>query len=84
MILCISITYVHRHVFSNTIKHVLTYGTIETTIEATKLALQDDARDGGFILSAGSDILGTNKYENVKVMIDTVKLKSMELILLED
>lgn len=53
--------------------YVLTYGSKETTIEVTKQALQDAAKGGGFILGAGSDILGTCKYENVKAMIDTVK-----------
>jgi uroporphyrinogen decarboxylase len=53
--------------------YVLTYGSKETTIEATKQALQDAAKGGGFILGAGSDILSTCKYENVKAMIDTVK-----------
>ena len=53
--------------------YVLTYGSIETTIEATKEALQDAATSGGYILGAGSDILSTCKYENVKAMIDTVK-----------
>jgi len=52
--------------------HVLTYGSVETTVEATKQALQDAAESGGYILGAGSDILGTCKYENVKAMIDTV------------
>ncbi len=51
----------------------LTYGTVETTVKATKKAIQDAAESGGFILGAGSDILGTCKYENVKVMVDTVK-----------
>jgi len=53
--------------------YVLTYGSIETTVKATKQALQDAAKGGGYILGAGSDILGTCKYENVKAMIDTVK-----------
>ena len=53
--------------------NVLTYGSIETTVEATKQAIQDAAEGGGYILGAGSDILGTCKYENVKAMIDTVK-----------
>jgi len=52
--------------------YVLTYGSIEATIEATKQALQDAAIGGGFILGAGSDILSTCKYENVKAMVDTV------------
>ena len=43
------------------------------TVEATKHALQDAALGGGFILGAGSDILSKCKYENVKVMIDTIK-----------
>lgn len=51
----------------------ITYGSIETTIEATKQALQDAAESGGYILGAGSDILSTCKYENVKVMVETVK-----------
>ena len=53
--------------------YVLTYGSVETTIEATKQALQDAAKGGGYILGAGSDILSTCKYENVKAMVDTVK-----------
>jgi len=53
--------------------YVLTYGSIETTIEATKQALQDAAYNGGYILGAGSDILSTCKYENVKAMVETVK-----------
>ena len=43
------------------------------TVEATKHVLQDAAIGGGFILGAGSDILSKCKYENVKVMIDTIK-----------
>jgi len=53
--------------------HVLTFGSVETTIAATKQALKDAAEGGGFILGAGSDILSTCKYENVKAMVDTVK-----------
>ena len=53
--------------------YVLTYGSVESTIEATKFALQDAAEGGGYILGAGSDILSTCKYENVKTMVDTVK-----------
>ena len=53
--------------------YVLTYGSLETTIEATKQALQDAAESGGYILGAGSDILSTCKYQNVKAMVETVK-----------
>ncbi|MHA1489998.1 MAG: uroporphyrinogen decarboxylase family protein [Promethearchaeota archaeon] len=53
--------------------YVLTYGTREETINATIQAIKNAAIGGGYILGAGSDILGTCKYENVKVMIDTVK-----------
>ena len=53
--------------------HVLSYGTVKDTIEATKKALNDAAIGGGYILGAGSDILDTCKYENVKAMVDTVK-----------
>ena len=53
--------------------YVLTYGSVESTIETTKQALQDAAVGGGFILGAGSDILSTCKYENVKAMVETVK-----------
>ncbi|MFW9952554.1 MAG: uroporphyrinogen decarboxylase family protein [Candidatus Thorarchaeota archaeon] len=52
---------------------MLTYGSVEKTIDTTKQALQDAGRGGGYILGAGSDILGTCKYENVKAMVDTVK-----------
>ncbi len=53
--------------------YILTYGTTEDTINATKQAIKDAANGGGYILGAGSDILGTCKYENVKAMIETVK-----------
>ena len=53
--------------------YVLTYGSLEATIDATKQALQDAAESGGYILGAGSDILSTCKYENVKAMVETVK-----------
>jgi hypothetical protein len=53
--------------------YTLTFGTVESTIEATKQAIKDAGPDGGFILGAGSDILGTCKYENVKTMVDTTK-----------
>ncbi|MHA2391807.1 MAG: uroporphyrinogen decarboxylase family protein [Promethearchaeota archaeon] len=53
--------------------YVLTFGTVEDTIESTKQAIKDAAEGGGYILGAGSDILGTCKYENVKAMVDTVK-----------
>ncbi|MHA2287433.1 MAG: uroporphyrinogen decarboxylase family protein [Promethearchaeota archaeon] len=53
--------------------YALTYGSKETVINDTKQAIQDAAVGGGFILGAGSDILGTCKYDNVKAMIDTVK-----------
>ena len=53
--------------------YVLTYGSVDSTIEATKQALLDAAEGGGFVLGAGSDILSTCKYENVKAMVDTVK-----------
>ena len=53
--------------------YVLTYGSKEMVIETTKHALQDAAIGGGFILGAGSDILGSCKYDNVKAMTDTVK-----------
>jgi len=53
--------------------YILMYGSKEETVEATKQPLQDAARGGGYILGAGSDILGTCKYENVKAMVDTIK-----------
>ncbi len=52
---------------------ILTFGTIEDTINATKQAIMDAASGGGYVLGAGSDILGTCKLENVKAMIQTTK-----------
>jgi hypothetical protein len=51
----------------------LTYGSVEDTIKATKQCLLDAAEGGGYILGAGSDILGTCKLENVIAMVQTVK-----------
>lgn len=51
----------------------LTYGTVETTVKATKKAIDDASKGGGFILGAGSDIIGSCRYENVKAMVETVK-----------
>lgn len=50
---------------------VLTYGTVKETIEMTKQCIDDAAEGAGYILGAGSDILGTCKLANVKAMIKT-------------
>ena len=53
--------------------YILTFGSVESTIDATKQAIQDAAEGGGYILGAGSDILGSCKYENVKAMVSAAK-----------
>ncbi len=53
--------------------HLLTYGSKEEIINSTKQQILDAAPGGGYILAAGSDVLETCRYENVKLMIDTVK-----------
>ncbi|MHA1341141.1 MAG: uroporphyrinogen decarboxylase family protein [Promethearchaeota archaeon] len=51
----------------------LTFGTKDEVISMTKQCIKDAAIGGGYILGAGSDILGTCKLENVKIMIETAK-----------
>ncbi|MBD3186616.1 hypothetical protein GF325_07310 [Candidatus Bathyarchaeota archaeon] len=52
---------------------VLTFGSVHDTIEMTKQCIADAARGGGYVLGAGSDILGTCKLDNVRAMVSTVK-----------
>ncbi|MBD3185886.1 hypothetical protein GF325_03570 [Candidatus Bathyarchaeota archaeon] len=51
----------------------LCVGTAEYTRDITKQCIKDAAAGGGFILSAGANILATTKIENVQVMIETTK-----------
>ncbi|MBD3351394.1 MAG: hypothetical protein GF364_07900 [Candidatus Lokiarchaeota archaeon] len=51
----------------------LTFGSVEETIKMTKECIDIAAAGGGYILGAGSDILGTCKIENVKAMTETAK-----------
>jgi len=51
----------------------LTFGTKEEVIFYTKQCITEAGQGGGYILGAGSDILGTCKLENVKIMIETAK-----------
>lgn len=52
---------------------VLSFGTVEETIKATKKCILDAAEGGGYILSPGANIIDTVKVENVQAMIETVK-----------
>ncbi|MHA1683435.1 MAG: uroporphyrinogen decarboxylase family protein, partial [Promethearchaeota archaeon] len=52
---------------------ILSYGTVEETIEITKKCILDAAEGGGYVLAPGSDVLGTIKIENFKAMVETVK-----------
>ncbi len=52
---------------------ILSYGSVEDTVKATKHALLHAAEGGGYILAPGSDVLGTVKLENLQAMIETTK-----------
>lgn len=52
---------------------VLSYGTVEETIDITKKCILDAAEGGGYILAPGSDVLTTVKPRNILAMIETTK-----------
>lgn len=52
---------------------ILTFGSIEDTIKATKQCILDAAEGGGYILAPGANILDTCKIENVLAMTKTAK-----------
>lgn len=52
---------------------VLCFGSKEDTIKATKQVISDAATGGGLVLSAGANILGRAKVENVRTMVETTK-----------
>ncbi len=53
--------------------HLLTFGTPEEVVEATKEALRKGAPGGGFILSSSNSIHSSVKPENYMAMMDTLK-----------
>ena len=52
---------------------LLTFGTQEEVVEATKEALRIGAPGGGFILSSSNSIHSAVKPENYAVMMETWK-----------
>ena len=53
--------------------HLLSFGTKDEVIEATKKALKQGMPGGGFILSSSNSIHSAVKPENYAVMVQTVK-----------
>jgi len=53
--------------------HLLSFGTTEEVIEATKIALKQGMPGGGFILSSSNSIHSAVKPENYAIMVRTVK-----------
>lgn len=52
--------------------HLLTFGTQEDVIQATRLALEKGMPGGGFILSSSNSIHSAVKPENYSAMLDTL------------
>ena len=52
---------------------VLTFGTVEETVEETKRCLKDGMGRGGYICSSSNSILSSVKPENYKAMLDTIR-----------
>lgn len=53
--------------------HLLTFGTPDQVVEATKLALKAGAPNGGFILSSSNSIHSAVKPENYLAMLQTLE-----------
>jgi uroporphyrinogen decarboxylase len=53
--------------------HLMTFGTPEEVVEATKTALQKGMPGGGFILSSSNSIHSSVKPENYAAMVQTLK-----------
>jgi uroporphyrinogen decarboxylase len=51
--------------------HLLSFGTPEEVVEATKEALRQGAPGGGYILSSSNSIHSAVKPENYQAMLDT-------------
>jgi len=53
--------------------HLMTFGTPEEVVAATKIALQKGMPGGGFILSSSNSIHSSVKPENYAAMVKTLK-----------
>ncbi len=53
--------------------HLMSFGTPEEVVEATKAALRQGAPGGGYILSSSNSIHSAVKPENYKAMLDTLR-----------
>ncbi|MHA1734276.1 MAG: uroporphyrinogen decarboxylase family protein [Promethearchaeota archaeon] len=49
-------------------------GTVEDTVKVTRQCLEDAMEGGGYMLGPGSDMLACSKIENVRAMVETVKM----------
>jgi len=52
---------------------LLPYGTKDEVVNAVKKCIRDAGEDGGYMLSACTDITNSCKLENVLTMISTTK-----------
>jgi uroporphyrinogen decarboxylase len=53
--------------------HLMSFGTPDEVVEATKEALRKGMPGGGYILSSSNSIHSAVKPENYKAMLDTLK-----------